>query len=70
LYPSCRKKGFETLASSAVVLKEEKPTIERGKHRKTPNRFVPNDHPTSLGPHVEAEFLHGFASPDWGAEYY
>jgi hypothetical protein len=31
-------------------LKEEKPTIERGKHKKTPNRFVPNDHQTSLGP--------------------
>lgn len=40
------------------------------KHRKMPNRFVPNDHQTSLGPHVEAEFLHGFASPDCGAEYY
>jgi hypothetical protein len=49
LYPSCRKKGFETLASSAVVLKEGKPTIERGKHRKMPDRFVPNDHQTSLG---------------------
>jgi hypothetical protein len=51
-------------------LKEGKPTIERGKHRKMPNRFVPNDHQTSLGPHVEAEFLNGFASADCGAEYY